>query len=288
MSENLRIGFIGAGRVAKALTLALARAGENIVAVASRSVASAQACATGAKGCQAVSDPQQVIDATDLVFLAVPDDAIAELAASLRWRDDVMVVHCSGATELTALEAARAAGAQTGSFHPLLMFADAQVAAGALARGAIALEAGKPLLGVLEALVKKLGAQSVFVPAGARAAYHAASHYGAAFICVLLDEGQKILQMGGMKGEVSRKALLSLARGTLDALEHADPAHAMAGVYSRGDVGTARRHLNALDTGDAPIALLYRELARRSVALALQAGRIDAGKADLLRDLLDE
>ncbi|MSQ53635.1 MAG: DUF2520 domain-containing protein [Betaproteobacteria bacterium] len=286
MTEKIRIGFIGAGRVAKALTLAFSRAGESVVAVASRTRASAEACASIIPGCEIVEEAQQVLDCAQLVFLAVPDDTIATLVSDLHWRVGVMVVHCSGATGLSALEPARAAGAQIGSFHPLLMFADREVAARALPRSAIALEAEEPLLGLLEDLVRKLGAQSLFVPPAARTAYHAASHYGAAFLCVLLDQGMKILDAGGMRGEDSSKALLSLARSTLAALEHSDPAHAMAGVFARGDAGTARQHLQALDAIDPAIASLYRELARCSIALARGADRIDQANANALQELL--
>ncbi len=286
MTESLRIGFIGAGRVAKALALAFAQGGERVVAVASRTRASAEACARGISGCAVMDSAQQVVDGADLVFLAVPDDAIASIAASLHWRAGVAVVHCSGASELAVLETARAAGAQTGSFHPLLMFADPQVAALALPRSAIAVEAREPLIGVLEHLVKRLGAQSLRVPPHARAAYHAASHYGAAFLCVLLDQGMKILDANGMSGDIPRKALLSLARGTLDALEQAGPAHAMAGVYARGDAGTAQRHLLALDAMNPENASLYRALALRSIALAEEAGRIERVTAESLRNLV--
>jgi len=144
------------------------------------------------------------------------------------------------------------------------------------------------LAATLEVLVRKLGSQSLFVPPEARAAYHAASHYGAAFVCVLLDQGMKILAAGGMKDDVSRGALLALARSTLDAIEKSDPAHAMAGVYARGDAGTARRHVEALDAIRPPVATLYRDLARHSIALAEQANRIDRPVADALRSVLGD
>ena len=286
MNELPRIGFIGAGRVARALALAFAAAGERVVAVASRTRASAESCAAGVTGCEAMAGAQQVVDHADLIFLAVPDDTIAAVAATLQWRAGVAAVHCSGGSELDVLAAARAAGAHTGSFHPLLMFADPQVAVMALPRSAIAVEAEEPLLSALERLVKKLGAQSLRVPPQARAAYHAASHYGAAYLCVLLDQGMKILDASGMSGAAPRQALLSLARGTLDALEQSDAAQAMAGVYARGDAGTAARHLGALDALDPQIASLYRALALRSVALAEEAGRIDRATANSLRNLL--
>ena len=285
MFDGLRIGFIGAGRVGRALSRAFATTGMPVVAVASRSHASAEALAAALPACRVFAAPQAVVDSVNMVFLSVPDDAIASLAALLRWRPGMAVVHCSGGSELNVLAKAREAGAQVGSFHPLMMFADAKAAA-ALPGCAIALEAEGALLHDLEAMVAALGAQTLRVPPGARAAYHAASHYGAAFLCVLLEQGMKILDAAGMSGEVPRKALLSLARGTLDTLEQTDPARAMAGVYARGDTGTAARHLQALDSMNPNTAALYRALALRSVALAEEAKRIERETGDSLRNLL--
>ena len=287
MSEEGRIGFIGAGRLGKALSRAFARTGMAVTAVASRSRASAEAFAAPLPACTVFDMPQAVVDSTEMVFLCVPDDAITPLAESLRWRHGMAVVHCSGASELGVLSAARTAGARVGSFHPLLMFANPEVAAAALPGCAIALEAEGELLSRLEAMVAALGAQTLHVPPGARAAYHAASHYGAAFICALLAEGMKIFDAAGMSGEAPRKALLSLARGTLDAVAQTEPATAMAGVYARGDIGSAGRHLQALDAMTPDIGAFYRTLAIRSVELAEEAKRIDSVTAKALRTLLN-
>ena len=77
---------------------------------------------------------------------------------------------------------------------------------------AIALDASGPqLLGRLEQLVARVGAQSLRVPPGSRAAYHAASHYGAAFLCVLFEQGMRILDGAGISGDPPRKAVVDHA-----------------------------------------------------------------------------
>jgi len=280
-----RIGFIGAGRLGLALSRALARSGERVVAAFSRDSARCAALAAAIPGCRSMASPQEVADAAGLVFLSVSDDAIARVASQVRWSPRHAVIHCSGAAELDVLAEARRQGAQTGSFHPLQLFSDPEVAAAGLSRCAIALDGEPPLLGELERLVAGLGARPLRVPPGKRAAYHAASHYAAAFICVLFEEGEKILGALGIDAEQSGHALQALARGTLDAIAESGPARAMAGVYARGDVGTAARHLESLERMGADSAL-YRELAERSVRLALEADRIDATQAAQLRALL--
>src|SRR3977135_2870075 len=146
--EKITLGFIGAGRVGTGLASGFARAGVEVLAVASRSLASAQALAKRVRGA-GVCAPQEVADHVDVVFLTVPDDAIEAVASRIRWRSGSACVHCSGAAELDALKKAVADGALAGGFHPLHMFGEAGEPPGALAGSAIAL-AGP------DALVKKL------------------------------------------------------------------------------------------------------------------------------------
>jgi predicted short-subunit dehydrogenase-like oxidoreductase (DUF2520 family) len=280
------IGFVGAGRVGLALSRALARAGEPVVAAFSRSRSGSSALAASVPGCRAVLSLQQLADSAELVFLCVPDDAIEAVASSIRWRPGQAAVHCSGAAERDVLTAAERQGAQTGSFHPLQLFADPEVALRGLSRCAIALDAEPPLLAQLERLVHALGARVLRVPPGKRAAYHAGSHYAAAFLCVLLAEGAKILNRLGIDETEASQALMALATGTLEAAGQSGPARAMAGVYARGDIGSATRHIEAL-RGIAPDAeALYRMLAERSIGLAYDTGRIRGDQAEAMRRLV--
>src|SRR5438270_462679 len=85
-------------------------------------------------------DPAEVAGASDIVIVAVPDDAIADtaeqLAAGVRVR--AVVVHTSGATTVDALAPAKQAGARTASMHPLQSIPDAIHGADALRGAAVA------------------------------------------------------------------------------------------------------------------------------------------------------
>jgi predicted short-subunit dehydrogenase-like oxidoreductase (DUF2520 family) len=268
-----RIGFVGAGRVGKGLSLALARAGYELSGVARRA---------------GPLSPQRVVDASQIVFLTVPDDAIAQVAAGIRWREGVAAVHCSGAAELAVLRAARDQGAATGGFHPLQMFADPEVAAAGLARCAIAVEAEGRLQGTLLKIVESLGARPLRIPPGGRAAYHAAAHHAAAFLCGSLAEAIEIWGRIGIRSDEALAALLPLARGALDAMERSGPARAMAGSIARGDLATVARHLEALGSLAPEFRERYRFMALRSIPLAQDAGGVDAARARQLRELLSK
>jgi predicted short-subunit dehydrogenase-like oxidoreductase (DUF2520 family) len=281
-----RIGFIGAGRIAKALAWGMAQGGERVVAAASRSPDSAELLARRIAGCEAVAGAQDVADRCDLVFLTVPDDAIAAVAASLAWRKDAAVVHCSGVTEIAALEPAATAGAQTGGFHPLQLFADPEVALAGLPGCTIAVEAEVPLLSQLERLALALRCRTIRLPPGCRARYHVAAHYAAGFVITLLDQAVGLWQSFGIEREDTIRALLPLLRGTAASVERSGLAQGLAGTYSRGDIGTLEKHLAELARVGPDALHLYCELALRSIPLGLERGGYDEDRAEAMRALL--
>ena len=265
------VGFIGAGRVGKGLSLALARSGYEVAGVAGR-----------ARG-----EKESVIGKSQLIFVTVPDDALRSVCEEMDWSASQSVVHCSGAVELSVLEHARRQGAQVGGFHPLQMFADPEVAARGLKGCAIAVEAGEPLAGTLLAMVGDLGARPLRVPPGARAAYHAAAHYAGPFVAALLAEAVTIWGKLGIADDDALKALLPLVRGSLDAIEHSGLARAMAGSVARGDVQTLERHVRALRSLDPQLGDFYCRLALKTLPLALAAGKLDASRSARVREVLE-
>src|SRR5258705_1068010 len=143
--KKITLGFIGAGRVGTGLASGFVRAGVNVVAVASRTIASAQKLAKRIRGARACA-PQEVAERADIVFLTVPDDAIEAVASKVRWRAGSACVHCSGAADLDVLQKAVADGALAGGFHPLHMFGEAGGPPRALTGCAIALPGPHSLL----------------------------------------------------------------------------------------------------------------------------------------------
>src|SRR6476646_5922837 len=115
----LKIGFIGAGRVAQTLAPAFDRAGLNVAAFYNRGSYAARLLGSRVPSARPMKQAQEVVDICDLVFLTVSDDAILPVCRDLRWEPRHRVVHCSGATALTALDHENSAGALTGGFHTM-------------------------------------------------------------------------------------------------------------------------------------------------------------------------
>ena len=266
----VRIAIIGRGRLGQCLATALAGLGEAVVLAAGRDGAAASAATSAA----------------DLVLLTVSDDAIAALAEALPWRRGQAVVHCSGATELTALSAAARAGAQVGGFHPLQIFSDPTLAVHLLPGSSVAIEAEPPLSDELQRLARLLGMMPLALPPGSRAAYHAAASFSASFLLSMLDESVRIWAAVGLPEEEALVALLPLARGTLAAAAARGLPGALAGPISRGDAGVVAAHLQALAAlGDGHEAF-YREMSLRQLRLAQQSGRVSASALQEMEAML--
>src|SRR5216117_3378917 len=280
------LGFIGAGRAGTGLASSFARAGVNVVAIASRKIASAQGLAKRVRGARACA-PQEVVDRADIVFLSVPDDAIEGLASSLRWRKGAACVHCSGAADLDVLRKAVADGALAGGFHPLHMFGEAGDP-GALAGCAIALAGSDALVRRLARLARALGAKPLRLPEGGRALYHAAANFSGAFVIALMKETIALWGKLGIAEADALAALLPLLRGTADNVEKLGAAGGLGSAIARGDAGTIRRHLDVL-AREAPDSLeLYRILSLRTIPIALAKGTLKPEAAKEITALLEK
>ncbi len=283
--EKLRLGFVGAGRVGTGLATGFAHAAMDVVAIASRKIASAQKLAKRVPRAR-VCAAQEVADRADIVFLTVPDDAIEAVASGIKWRAGSACVHCSGAAELDALKKAVADGALAGGFHPLHMFGEVGDPSGALAGSAIALAGPDALVKKLERLARALDAKPLRLPEGGRALYHAAANFSGAFVIALMRETIALWGKLGVAEAAALAALLPLLRGTADNVEKLGAAGGLGSAVARGDVGTIRRHLDVL-AREAPDSLeLYRILSLRTIPLALAKGTLEPETAKEITALL--
>jgi predicted short-subunit dehydrogenase-like oxidoreductase (DUF2520 family) len=284
----VRIGFLGAGRVAQTLAQAFTQAGLSVVAVYSRSRESAQLLHQHTPTAQVMQQPDFVLDACDTLFITVSDDAIASMCRDLPWRPHHRVIHCSGVTELAALDAAKAKGAATGGFHPMQMFANPEVALSTLPGCIVGIEAGPPLQIELEAMAKAMGCVPFTVAPGVRPIYHASTYYVGPFLIALLNEGAQLWQRMGASEAEALTAMMPLLRGTVAAVLDGGLAQGMGGCVARGDVGTVAKHLAAVDALSSSAGALYRELALRTVPLGIKRGTLSADRAKQISDTLNQ
>lgn len=181
----------------------------------------------------------------ELVILAVPDAAIAEVAQ--RIPTGPWIAHVSGATPLAAL----APHERRFSVHPLMTFTrdrgpeqfDGAYAAVTAETDAASSQA--------EWLARTLGLNPFPLADADRALYHAGAAIASNFLVTLYHTASRLFEEAGAPPE----GLVPLMRRTID------NGFQLTGPIARGDWSTVDAHLRALRERAPDIEPLYRALA---------------------------
>ena len=269
------IAVIGAGRLGSSLAVALDAAAYPMQAIASRDPTSAEALAARLGDWVNPMTPAEAVDASELVFLTVPDAEIAPLAASLPWRADQVVVHCSGVLGLDVLGPATDAGVVAGCFHPLQTFPSRDPEPWRFEDVACGIEGADPLSATLELLASDLGASVVRLEGVDRGLYHAAAVFSSNYTVAVAAAAQHAWTLAGLPIEQAQSALSPLQLAAARNVAGNDLPDALTGPIARGDIATIERQLTALDALDASadtgteLGRLYRQLGSELLRLEL-------------------
>jgi len=242
MNSNYSVRVIGPGRAGGAIANALTDAGWNVVAPIRRG----ESVANAAEG-------------VDLVLIATPDGAIAEIANSITPVPTTVIAHLSGAVGLDVL----AAHPLHAAIHPLTSMPTAEIGAQRLSRGAwFALAANADeAMNRVAAIVSALGGQSFVVDDNHRAAYHAAAAIASNHVVALLASAERV----AATADVPLEAYLELVRATIDNIEDLGVRDALTGPVARGDWATVARHREAVDPSELALYDALVEAAQRVV-----------------------
>ena len=284
--ERPVVGIVGAGAVGLALGVALHRAGWPVRAVASRDPARRERFREHVPSVRAFAEAEALVDDVELIILAVPDDVVPSLAASLRLYAGQALVHTSGLLGAEVLQPAMAAGTQAGAFHPLVAFADLDRALAALHGATIAIEGDEDLAAHLADMAEAIGGVPVRLAAGSKAAYHAAAVLAAGGVVALLDTIREVAAVVGLDEAGALAIYLPLLEQTVANALGLGIAAALTGPATRGDAGTVTAHLAALADGAPGAIPVYRALLERSVRIAIERGALSPEASERLRTAL--
>jgi predicted short-subunit dehydrogenase-like oxidoreductase (DUF2520 family) len=261
-------GVVGAGRAGGALAVGFRDAGYSVAAISSRDRGDAERLAQ-LVAATPVGSAGDVAERCDIVVLAVPDPAIAEVAGEIAAAGTALaghgVVHCSARLTARELELAATAGADTGVLHPLQALAGTESAP--LLRGAaFRVEATGRLRGQLDSLVSALGGFTIEVPEADLDLYHAAAVLAGNAPLALLARAATLLESTGVPPDSSRRAVAALMVGAATNAGARPIADALTGPVARGDADALERHMAAL-AADPAAQELYRLLVLDLLAL---------------------
>jgi predicted short-subunit dehydrogenase-like oxidoreductase (DUF2520 family) len=285
--DTQRYCVIGPGRLGSTLVAAMGTAGLRVSAVGVRDAAAKPHA-------QPPRLPvAQAALAAEVLWLAVPDDAVRAVAAAAadavnaagEASRPTFAIHSSGAGRLELLEPLAAAGTRPLCLHPLQTFAEVP-SPGTLAGVPCAVTASDQESARLgDQLARRLGMTPFALSDDSKGLYHLAAAVASNLLVALESEAARLLDeaTGGADG---LHILAPLVSTTLHNLIDAGPARALTGPVARGDVGTVRAHLRLLEHEAPRLASAYRALSLE--ALAIAAPRLDDETVRTLKRLLDD
>jgi len=245
----MRFAVVGAGRMGTAMSRAFREAGLSVTGPLGH----------GADGAYA-----------DVVFLCVPDRAIAEAAAIVK--PGRIVGHCSGATSLAAL------GDHEGfSLHPLMTVSgDAEVDF----IGVPAAVAGntESALAIATSLATQLGMIPFAVPDDKRDLYHAAASMASNYLVTLEAAAEALLRRAVPSAD--RTLLAPLVWAATDNWARLGASRALTGPIVRGDAETVERQRAAVSQYATELLPLWEALTDATAALAKSGAREATSQRD--------
>lgn len=278
------VSIVGAGRLGTTLAVALSNKSYSLRSLVARRAANARNAAKLLDGDVQILAAKNLrsLRSADLFLITTPDDQIGHVAAELARLDEFKhkptALHTSGALSAEVLAPLREKGWSTGSIHPLVSVSSS----GAPLDGAFwSVEGDKAALRLAKRIVRDLDGKSFSIRSEDKPLYHAAAVMSSGNVMALFDVALEMLVQCGLTRETARDILQPLLVSAVENLETKDPARALTGTFSRGDLETVKRHLKALQSKKLNDALdLYRLLGKRSLKLA-------AKKHPRIKQLLD-
>ncbi len=288
-----RINIIGSGKLGRTLIRLfadhqVAEIGDVFNRSSAHSLAAIEFC-HGGRLCESIDDMR----AADIYLIATPDDAIAEIAATLAkngaqlsWANTV-VFHASGLHNSVLLKALKDKGAAVASAHPAHSFANPEQSLLSY-RGTTCTLEGDPLAtDQLSHLFAEIGSTVIPIQASGKALYHTATVFGSNYLVALQQAALNILEQAGISTPHAKQILQRLMAQSLQNLENLGPVEALTGPIARGDTHTLSAHLDAITNQSPQHQILYEELGKVALQLARQQGRLDdvslAAMANLFR-----
>ena len=271
-SHPLRVSILGQGRAGRAVA-AECRDAEGVELVGTWNRTPREGSASGR------TVPSELLE-VDLVLLAVRDGAVESVARTLTPPPGAAVVHLSGSADTSLLPPLPCS---RGCWHPLQAFTEAGTPpsappyAVAVEGDAVAVERGR-------LLATRLGHPSVELPAGARAAYHAAAVLASNCLVALEASAVRTLERAGVPRAEGWRLLWPLVAGTIGNLSEGPEPRSLTGPIARGDATTVERNLLAL-VGDEDARRTYQALGLESVRLAADMG-VQEADLDAIRTAL--
>ena len=285
--KTTQIGFIGAGNVGGSLAVAMSNAGYPVTAVGSRTFASAQTFAGRISDCKAYENIQEVADRADFVFISTSDDAIKTVCDQVSWREGQGVAHCSGAASVDLLQPAVDQGAVAGAFHPLQAFNSVENGVKAIPGVTFGIEGNDAIQSYLRGIASDIKGIPISLRPQDKVLYHVSGVLMGNLLAVLASVAASMWEKFDHTRDEGVRALSPMMPAVSSTLDSVGIPQAVAGPYVRGDIGTVRKHLEAVSSSAPEYLALYIELALVGLPFAVEKGALAPERSQEIKELLE-
>jgi len=279
---------VGTGALAQSLARALIQHGLTLRCILGRDEQKAQTVAAAFEGVTAGEIGAVDLPPSDVTFIAVADDALAEVASRLAEAGvpaGQVVLHTSGVHASDILQPLADTGAEVGSFHPLQTFTGEE--GKERFRGVtIGVEGSDVSLGTAHHLADDLLATAVDIPSDRKALYHAAAVMAGNHAIAMLATAADLWERATSDAQGAHGALGPLTHQSVSNALKKGPEAALTGPVVRGDIGTVRKHLDALHAYAHHLVPMYAAVVTETVHLAMRSGRLSTEKAVEMLDVV--
>ncbi len=267
MEICLKIGIIGAGKVGTTLGKYLSQHGIEVSGFFSRTQESADEAATFTETA-AYQSMEGLVKVSDVIFVATPDGAVAEVWQRLRAYDlcGYVICHFSGSLSSHVFSKIDGTGAYGLSVHPMYAFSDKFQSYQNFQKAYITMEGDDEAVAVMKPLWEGLGHPVMMVRAADKMKYHAAAAMASNEMLGLMQTSIDLLVQCGFDEAAAMTLLTPLIRSNMETMLEEGCVRALTGPVERGDMETVRGHLKALSGSGAEE--VYRSLGSKVTELA--------------------
>ena len=262
----MKIGFIGAGKVGFSLGKYFAGNGMEISGYFSRSEKSAREAAEFT-GSLYFDSCEKLINASDTIFLTVPDGAICEtyLALPKDMLNGKQLCHCSGAMpSAAAFPDIVKYNAKGTSIHPLFPVSSRTESYKELGSAFFCIEGNcaEEWSGILA----DMGNPTRIISGDIKSRYHAACSVASNLVCGVMAESIRLLEQCGFTEKEALTALEPLAMSNIKHIFEVGAEKALTGPVERNDVSTVKKHIASID--DETGLAIYKAVSRKLTEIA--------------------
>ncbi len=246
--DKIKIGFVGAGRIAHSLVPALIKAGFTVSSVASRELSSAWHLAKKNKIKSFSNSAVSAAENCNLIVLSVPDSQIAGTAAEIcraKGLKGKTVLHLSGSEDISLIRVLRRKGVHTAGLHLLQAFPERKPVK--IAGSYASVEASDEITSsLILSIAEDIGLNPFKVKGSEKIIIHMMCVFAANFMNADYYNANLLYKKIKSKIPPPEKLLFPLSINNLNNIHKEGVEKSLSGPIARKDYDTVNRHLEKL------------------------------------------